>query len=667
MKTTILILLLYVTFNLFSQANAGKNQLVCQGSFIKILGKGLNTNDTGFYTWTDLSINTIVSTKDSLYLKSNNVGIKFFELKVEKIINSQSSFSFDTVEVETVEIPIFNGFNIPSHCFNDGAINLSNGSGISASVGKNHSNLIPSDSLIFYENKSPSWILGGPVGIDPYILDYEKFINMYTVPSVGLSVQPCVKYTDLNGCTNFQCKTFKLIPNPTVILKALTFCQKTGLIDLEKLIVVPINRIGGTETFRCLDVPAGSGVDKDSIIWIDNSIYPSKHVLDPGQECEKEKAGEYKIEYCYRNAFSSCNTCDTINITVIHSPKLELKQIPKICEKSSFILNSFIYNDCTKTKFNVTKWSVSYYNNSNNTTDSIVNLALSKSIDSNLFTAQKGLKGTYKLNVNIDNSECGNFDNITLEVIESPVVKFDLPEKICSNEKSFQLINIEPQGNVGSWSGKGVFLDSFSPSAVSNFNTHIENIDISYCYTAANNCSETLIKSIQVVKKPEIKIDAQVLYNGKYAVKLGTKNQNINNEFMDFSWNINNQTLTDSIIEEYVYNDGGEKKISLTTKNKAFSCFGNDSTLIKFGNLSLLNSENSLIKIFPNPFNNIINFENINGINFQFELFDNNGKLIIKMDINETKSLDLSFLNKGFYFCKITKNESVYISKLNKE
>jgi hypothetical protein len=105
--------------------------------------------------------------------------------------------------------------------------------------------------------------------------------------------------------------------------------------------------------------------------------------------------------------------------------------------------------------------------------------------------------------------------------------------------------------------------------------------------------------------------------------------------------------------------------LSMTNNNQKFRCIVTSSscpnelisetaTLFVDNNLSVGNINNSNIKIYPNPTNNIINIEGLNkNENNTIHIFDVQGKLVITKTITEKGTIDLSELNKGVYVIKI--------------
>ena len=98
------------------------------------------------------------------------------------------------------------------------------------------------------------------------------------------------------------------------------------------------------------------------------------------------------------------------------------------------------------------------------------------------------------------------------------------------------------------------------------------------------------------------------------------------------------------------YCNGASSRASIISKYKWTITDGGFDCSI----LGIEDFEKSKLKIYPNPTNNIINFEGLNkNENNTIHIFDVQGKLVITKTINEKGTIDLSELNKGVYVIKI--------------
>lgn len=85
-------------------------------------------------------------------------------------------------------------------------------------------------------------------------------------------------------------------------------------------------------------------------------------------------------------------------------------------------------------------------------------------------------------------------------------------------------------------------------------------------------------------------------------------------------------------------------------------------------NLSVNDSKNDILKIYPNPVKDVVRFsvgEKISAV----QIYDAQGKVLISKEVNNKKetSVDLSGIPSGIYFAKITANGSAKIMKVIKQ
>lgn len=82
--------------------------------------------------------------------------------------------------------------------------------------------------------------------------------------------------------------------------------------------------------------------------------------------------------------------------------------------------------------------------------------------------------------------------------------------------------------------------------------------------------------------------------------------------------------------------------------------------------LSTINFENTNLKIYPNPANNLLNFETNESI-LNVKITDLNGRLLINKNGLENKELDISYLTKGVYLIQVNTFNNEIIKKFIKE
>lgn len=169
--------------------------------------------------------------------------------------------------------------------------------------------------------------------------------------------------------------------------------------------------------------------------------------------------------------------------------------------------------------------------------------------------------------------------------------------------------------------------------------------------------------------------------NDKYSLRLIFSNVNYNPYVKYFSKNIN-PGFTDTLEVSYkMIWDTDASKASfctyLTIFNPYYDTIKNESDLIN--NKSCLTVkhisklENQYIDskkliIYPNPFNDFINFDLENNKDYKrVEIYNNSGKKIHDFELKYSNyKNDLSFLPSGIYLIKIVAEKSLLVKKLIK-
>lgn len=84
-------------------------------------------------------------------------------------------------------------------------------------------------------------------------------------------------------------------------------------------------------------------------------------------------------------------------------------------------------------------------------------------------------------------------------------------------------------------------------------------------------------------------------------------------------------------------------------------------------NLSNESFSSNDISIYPNPVNDVVNFNNLKNEKYNVSLYDINGRLLISKEINDNvTTLDVSNLNSGIYQIEMSNGEKKINKKLIK-
>ena len=494
---------------------------ICINDTLKVTAKRKPLGYSRQITWKDLNTGNIVSNDSSFRVRITSIATRKYEMFLRVNQKGIICEDLDTFTLTVNPLPIFTPTILPPRCYQDGAINLN-----LANFATANNKTIPADSIRFFQTKTPSWITGGPVGRNTFVWNFPRYITNSQVPKAGLTDVISYDYRDRKGCYNRGSHSIKLNPNPVVKLRERSFCQKAGLVDLSVLIESPFVRIGGIETFRCLSVPDGSGVDPNNIIYWDNTTIPPTPTFDPGLEGENQKTGKYEIEYCFQDAVSGCKSCDSVIVNVIKLPEIQFEFIPSQCINFPELdLNNYA-KDRNTDKFLIDGiWSTVEFRNSRDKSNLIILNALNNSIKLNKFNPSIAGAGQYLIKLSDNSSGCLVEDSIEIVVNGLPIIRIDLPDTICSSLSTLELTSIQPGGNVGKWSGEGVVGNEFNPSISPKSKQYEGKYRVKFEYTnPITKCTDTTSDLILIQTQPQIDIlnsnpyqqceDKQFMLNG---------------------------------------------------------------------------------------------------------------------------------------------------------
>lgn len=119
------------------------------------------------------------------------------------------------------------------------------------------------------------------------------------------------------------------------------------------------------------------------------------------------------------------------------------------------------------------------------------------------------------------------------------------------------------------------------------------------------------------------------------------------------------------------------KLVNESPTNAMLFCSSNHSDITKHpvlqishSGLSVESFNNDFIQIFPNPSSEFITFKLNNSIldeNSTLEIIDIFGSVVRKIELSNLNKVDITNLEMGTYFARITNNENVYTTKFLKK
>lgn len=139
---------------------------------------------------------------------------------------------------------------------------------------------------------------------------------------------------------------------------------------------------------------------------------------------------------------------------------------------------------------------------------------------------------------------------------------------------------------------------------------------------------------------------------------------------------IKNNSKYCSTIDKIGENEGFNVAANLNLVASVFEDNGDilNNPILNSVGIKLWDFENKIDKIsqingfsiYPNPTNGILNIENKNKLNFNFEIYNNYGQLVLtQKNIISTINIDFSTLNTGIYSIKITSIKEVFTQKIS--
>lgn len=650
-------------------ADAGPDKQICLGDTLKVTGSGLNSGDTGSYQWKDLNNNIVMSNSASLIVKITAMAQRSYELTVNRLHNTVNYSDKDTFILNVVSLPTFIFKGIPPRCYDDGAINLTYGI-IATAVQGNDTSKKFYDLRYYQRFKNPGWITGGPIGTAPHIYNYPKFITNAQVPSTGLRDTICYDFTDVNGCYNYECKPVRINPNPEVQVVGGMYCQLAGPVKLDNLVQVPSNKTGGIQSWRCLDVPQGSGVDKNSIISQTSS--PVTYSMDPGLPGENNKTGDYILEYCFKNPITACQRCDTTTVKVIRLPEVEFDTIPGQCINGPLLaLDSFVHDKTTGKRLNGA-WQCVEYGGSRDLSNPNVKNAINNSVKSQKYFDPKtiGNGGNYLLKLIDLSSGCPVSDSINVIVNGLPLVSLDVPDSVCLHSGQYQLLSNYPTNDTsGFWLGESVSADGKLNSDNYNLGTdYSKTVKTRFIYKhPLTNCTNTDSAYVTVIKRPVFKLLQIIQPNSRFIVDFAVIDSNMNLSNFKWLWDFSNgSTSMVRAPKGNIYLDSGTFTVYLTLDNGL--CKTKDSVTFQLNyKTSSINDVHMLHRVYPNPVNSELSVNlPVDGTLY---LYDINGKLLLTEEVisNNTEQIDMRHMEKGVYLLVFRNEETNFYIKVIRE
>ena len=228
---------------------------------------------------------------------------------------------------------------------------------------------------------------------------------------------------------------------------------------------------------------------------------------------------------------------------------------------------------------------------------------------------------------------------IIIDTLKGPIgCDTIIKQFITVNKSSSTILNLEACDSVLALDGKYYHQNTTLKTTIAN----------------ASNCDSIITENINVIKTPKPKVirGDVIIIDNEPTYYYGTDLQ-MDVQYMWKAINGNILSGQGTNLVEVKWLSNGTGILNCIVYDNQMKCSDSSKYTVNIST-GINNVKNANIKIYPNPTNNIINFEGLTkNENNTIQIFDVQGKLVIIKTITEKGTIDLSELNKGVYVIKI--------------
>ncbi len=234
-----------------------------------------------------------------------------------------------------------------------------------------------------------------------------------------------------------------------------------------------------------------------------------------------------------------------------------------------------------------------------------------------------------------DANNCTNSEDQQVTVHGLPVVSMSgLDPEYCLDH-GLVMLSGSPGG--GTFSGDGVSGSQFDPG-VAGLGVHT----VTYTYTDANNCTNDIEQAVSVNANPALELGADTSICGACTLTLDAGNPG-----STYQWSTGEST------QKIEVSDAGTYWVQVTDGT---GCTQTDTILISAGVSGVGDFGGYYINVYPNPFDQhtVIHFPVIS--NWQVQLFDVTGRLVVNITdaVGKNISIYRNDLPAGIYWLAVT-------------
>lgn len=258
---------------------------------------------------------------------------------------------------------------------------------------------------------------------------------------------------------------------------------------------------------------------------------------------------------------------------------------------------------------------------------------------------------------------CSDIISKWIDIDEKPIANFEA-ETVCSgNATNFINLSRFENGVLNTfWDfGDGNTATSLNPA---HEYTQAQSYDVTLIASTGSSCNDTLSKTITVNETPICNFDYEIDWVNGYtpgnrSIKFTPANTNYSNYQWFFTKSENSTAVNPT--HTFLY-DGNYTVRLIASTNEGCSCESSKNITITTTGINLV--EKGTIKVYPNPASDMFTLENLEN-DVKYEIINMDGKKLLEGNaVKGLNKINISKLNNGVYYVKVSSNDSIGVYSL---
>jgi len=258
---------------------------------------------------------------------------------------------------------------------------------------------------------------------------------------------------------------------------------------------------------------------------------------------------------------------------------------------------------------------------------------------------------------------CSNTISKWIDIDEKPIANFDA-ETVCNgNATNFINLSRFENGSLNTfWNfGDGNTSTSLNPAHI--FNTP-QTYNVTLIASTGSSCNDTLSKSVTVNETPVCDFDYEIDWvNGYTPGNRSLKFTPANTNYSNYQWFFTKSENSSAVNPTHTFLYDGNYTVRLiASTNEGCNCESSKNITITTSGINLV--EKGTIKVYPNPASDIFTLENLEN-EVKYEIINMDGKKLLEGNaVKGLNKINISKLNNGVYYVKVSSNDSIGVYSL---